>query len=193
MGESPGRTAAGAPKDRTSVGAGLNFALYRGFACTQVLHTDREKISIMEWITEAANQRNKELHRRGEISRGAPTVWKNVCLAIDQAVKFYRKIVGSFPVTFSGCSNHVCFVAVFDEEEIGVRAGDDRHERERVTLTFNQDNAMIEAHFSRDDSTQVFPMAVDLNQRVYILQGKSEVSPDSLVEILLRDVFFPPL
>jgi hypothetical protein len=140
----------------------------------------------MEWIA-AANERNAERRRREIIETGSPTLWENICRGIEAAVRYYGKLDSGLPVEFSGRATHTIWVAVFEEKQHHERG----RERERLTITFNQEKQQIEVCSSLDGAMKIFPIGVNASDHVCLIYDKREISTEQFAEIALKKAFFP--
>lgn len=141
----------------------------------------------MEWILKAANDQNAIRTRKEAIARTAPTLWKNICEAIGQAVKFYASLpYPTQPVEFSGPANHTVFVTIFEgtRQERGA-------ERDRVNIVFNQDKLTVEVSSRANGTPRVFPISVNAHGYACLMDGAKEVSVEEFTDLALRSALFP--
>ena len=64
-------------------------------------------------------------------------------------------------------------------------------EREKLTITFNQQNPSVEVRSSCNDTLRVFPMALNPSQHVCLTFEDREISVENFTKMALGDAFFP--
>lgn len=141
----------------------------------------------MDWIRKAANERDMERHRQETIERGAPTLWENITRAIEKAFVCYAGLEGQLPVEFSGRANRTIWVAVFQQKQRPVGP-----ERERVSITFQEESHTVEVRSSLDEAPTIFRMDLNGAGHVCLMVEKREVPVEEFTEMALRRAFFPP-
>ena len=140
----------------------------------------------MEWLTKASNERNAARATRDAIAQKAPALWENICHAIEQVVKEYGRLEGDFLVESTGPANHTVCVWVFEQKARREKGP----ERERMTITFNQEKLVIEVNSSAG-SAKVFSIALNAAGNACLMDGNKEVSVEKFTELALHDALFP--
>jgi hypothetical protein len=141
----------------------------------------------MDWITEAAKEREDRRTRREAIERDAPALWQKLCATMEQAVKDYEEI-GARPrqAKLSGRTAHAVHIAVFERkgQGTGMQVG-------RVAIILDHKLSVVEIRTAAGGVPRKFPIGLDQDGRACLAQEGREITAEDLAKVALFDLLFP--
>ncbi len=140
----------------------------------------------MDWITQAAKEREDARNRRESIVRGTPVVWDAICQTMEQAVSEYQKVeVRPRQAKLSSRSANAVHVTVFEKtgQSSGTQLG-------RVAIVLNKRQNMVEIRTAVGVGRKL-PVGLSQDGRACLLNEGVEVPLEEFARIALFDMFFP--
>jgi hypothetical protein len=141
----------------------------------------------MDWITQAAKERDDRRLRREAIERDAASLWEKIRGTMEQAVKDYEETAEKpRQAKISGRTAQALHVAVFEKKREGSGM-----QLARVAIVFDRKQNTVEIRTAIGSAPRKFHIGLDHEWHACLMHEGHETPPEEFAKAALYEVFFP--